>query len=148
MQGDQLGEIFFFPKIRQYGMEWNEMHFISFWVLHPVLMCGGRFLPHYHQASKSLDVSWTSYNLVKFWHYHLEIASDSSVAQTALHFRCQAQPGFCLCFWSTGYKPEVPLTQPPSLHWIHFLEQLTEITRLLAYDKGYHRIQITIQMKR
>lgn len=111
-----------------------------FWVLHPIIMCGGVFF----HTTKQLSSDTNS----------LERASgpsaEGSIPQGCPHFRCQSQSWFLPALWPTACELEVPMTPL----WVWLCAQVTWLRKpvyLLDCQfiaKDVIRVWIQSQMKR
>ena len=96
----------------------------------------GRGLPYTNK--QCLGTSRMSYNLTQFWclpgdsvrSHKLRAQSYKTGPAPPLQIPVTSS-GCYLCFWSTGYRLEVPMI--PSLDWINLLEWLTALREHFTY---------------
>ena len=101
----------------------------------------------FHTIEQFSDANWVAYNSAQLWHY---LPGDSIRSHSLRPQSCKTalpplqmpitSPGCHLCFWPTGYRPEVPTT--PFLGSINLLEQLTELIATFYLPFILKRIQL------
>lgn len=117
----------------------------SFRVPRPNSNLGEGIAPTEYQAILKHKQSVWEFNSI------LALASDytgqalNSLLLPISHFRCQLQtPGCYLCFWSTCYRLQVPVTS--ALGSVNLLEQLTELRETFTFTRFFKgKIKDTIQ---